>query len=303
MSTVRTDGRGGVNDSGVLDICALPDDCIAAIISFTTALDACRLSLVSTVFKTAADSDTVWVKFLPSDCQNLISEYPAVSSKKDLYFRLCDNPVLIEDGRKSFSLDKRSGKKCYMLAARDLTIIWGDTPSYWKWITLPDSRFSEVAELLSVCWFEVRGRINTHMLSPMTHYKAYLVFKATMATFGFDYQPVEVTVGLTGTEGRKQTVYVDIERERGQRYWIPTRRGGMFRNLMMRQPASRPLRESNGQQYPKDRKDGWSEVELGEFFNEGLEDGELEVSILQLAGHWKGGLVIQGIEIRPVSSI
>ncbi|OIT36575.1 f-box protein pp2-b1 [Nicotiana attenuata] len=41
---------------------------------------------------------------------------------------------------KSFSLEKWSGKKCYMLAARSLKIVWADTPRYWRWISLPESR-------------------------------------------------------------------------------------------------------------------------------------------------------------------
>jgi hypothetical protein len=38
-------------------------------------------------------------------------------------------------------LDRETGAKCYMLSARGLTIIWGDTPQYWSWIPLTDSRF------------------------------------------------------------------------------------------------------------------------------------------------------------------
>ncbi|KAL6190299.1 hypothetical protein ACLB2K_036697 [Fragaria x ananassa] len=115
--------------------------------------------------------------------------------------------VTILDMGQSFSLDKWSGKKCYMVPARDLVIGWADTPNYWKWISLPDSRFEEVAELVSVCWLEIRGKIDTRLLSPSTMYKAYLVFKSTAATYGFDYQPAEVSVGLIGgAEPTKQTV-------------------------------------------------------------------------------------------------
>ncbi|GKV39941.1 hypothetical protein SLEP1_g47635 [Rubroshorea leprosula] len=69
---------------------------------------------------------------------------------------------------KSFSLHKRSGKKCYLLAARDLAITWGDTPRYWSWNSIQDSRFPEGAELLGICWFEIVGRISTCKLSSMT---------------------------------------------------------------------------------------------------------------------------------------
>lgn len=40
----------------------------------------------------------------------------------------------------SFSLVKKSGKKCYMLSARDLMIVWGDTPTYWRWNSDSSSR-------------------------------------------------------------------------------------------------------------------------------------------------------------------
>ena len=39
-------------------------------------------------------------------------------------------------------LDRGSGAKCYMLLARGLHISWGDTPCYWRWMDLPDSRFA-----------------------------------------------------------------------------------------------------------------------------------------------------------------
>ncbi|KAF9622592.1 hypothetical protein IFM89_032491 [Coptis chinensis] len=33
-----------------------------------------------------------------------------------------------------------SGKKCFMIGAKELKITWSDTPQYWKWIPLPNSR-------------------------------------------------------------------------------------------------------------------------------------------------------------------
>ncbi|GAY33745.1 hypothetical protein CUMW_276050 [Citrus unshiu] len=52
---------------------ALPAECISNIISLTTPRDACRLSVVSPVFKSAADSDSVWENFLPSDRGDLLN--------------------------------------------------------------------------------------------------------------------------------------------------------------------------------------------------------------------------------------
>ncbi|GLT95488.1 hypothetical protein SLE2022_131680 [Rubroshorea leprosula] len=250
-----------------MDFRAFPNCCLAAIISFTSPLDACRLSLVSTDFKSAADSDIVWDKFLPADYRSLIPALPPTTSKKELFLSLCDNPVLIEDGKMSLSLEKRSGKKCYMLGARSLEITWGDTPAYWKWISVPDSRFNEVTMLRQVWWFEIRGKISTSILSPATRYKAYIVLKLTDNAYGLENLPFEAYVGPVGLAGIEKsctrTVYVGA-----------------------------------------DRIDNWFEVELGEFFN-GIrgKDGELEISMMEIAGHYKCGLIVQGIDMRPVTNM
>lgn len=48
------------------------------------------------------------------------------------------------------------------------------------------------------------------------------------------------------------------------------------------------------------RDDGWMEVELGEFYNNEGEDGEVEMNFMETKGrHYKRGLFVQGIEIRP----
>jgi len=48
----------------------------------------------------------------------------------------------------SFQLDRKSGKKCYMLSARYLAIAWGDD-RYCNWIVVPDSR---LALNFSICF-------------------------------------------------------------------------------------------------------------------------------------------------------
>lgn len=313
----------------------LPEECIAGVLSFTSPPEACRSSSVSTIFRSAAESDTVWETFLPPQYQTIISRSAdssslSFSSKKDLYLRLCDHPLLLDEGRKvystptlpflniisnpfklhylsqSFWLEKSSGKICYMLSPKDLLIVWMDTPSYWTWASLPDARFPEVAELIHVCWLEIRGKINTSMLSPATLYTAHLVFKVTSGSYGFENQPIEVAVGVAGSEGHMRSVFLDAERGRRLRYQIVPRRVGPFsRCRMMGFHGPRPREEVGPEaedgQCPKERGDGWLEIELGEYFNGGEEDGrEVEMSVLEVkGGRWKGGLVVQGIEIRP----
>ncbi|KAK9291348.1 hypothetical protein L1049_019294 [Liquidambar formosana] len=298
--------KGGEIACGA-DFYVLPEGCIANILSLTTPPDACRLSLVSPIFRSAAESDDVWERFLPADYQAIVARSdgfsPAViGSKKKLYLHHCDAPLLIDGGRKSFSLDKWSGKKCYMIAARSLTIIWGDTPDYWGWISLPESRFEEVAELRAVCWLEIRGKINTGMLSPETTYGAYLVCKYKSA-YGLDYCTADVSVGILGCESFVQTVYLDPaagERQpKKQRHVGVVSRRHRRRAFMLASQAAVP-REGDGRKMPKERGDGWFEIELGEYVHKGGEDEELEMSLKEVKTlHWKGGLIVQGIEIRP----
>lgn len=284
----------------------LPEGCIANVVSLTSPGDACRLSLVASLFRSAAESDGVWETFLPSDYMDIIGRAvdPTPSSpwsKKQLYLWLSDNSLIIDNGTKSFSLEKWSGKKCYMLAARDLSIVWGDTPQYWKWTSLSESRFSEVAELISVCWLEIHGKIKTSMLSPNTTYAAYLVFKSTEEAYGFEYQPAEVTVGITGGESETQTVYLDPDTGHRQQFQIIPRPGGMFNRIRTRmlRPFASISRQSDSR-YPKARGDGWMEIQLGEYFNKDGEDGELEMSLREVrGGNWKSGLIVHGIDIRP----
>ncbi|TQD88710.1 hypothetical protein C1H46_025721 [Malus baccata] len=226
----------------------------------------------------SADSDAVWDKFLPPDIPSILSH--SSSSEKKLYLTLCENPVLVDDGKMSFTLDKWSGKKCYMISPKDLMIIWGDTPEYWKWISLANSRFEEVAALVVVWWLEIRGKIDTRILSPSTVYKAYLVFMLSEGARGFDRDdPLEVKVGLFGEEETSSKRIVFLGRQ----------------NI-----TGRPM-EIDETQYPKKRPDGWLEVEIGEFFCPGEEDGGvMEMTCMDVDLHrMKTGLIVQGIEVRP----
>ena len=89
-----------------VDFSALPEVCIAGILAWTSPRDACRMSVVSPEFLSAAESDALWQTFLPDDYQEMIggsSESSArldFSSKKELFFRLCNSPLLIDGGKK-----------------------------------------------------------------------------------------------------------------------------------------------------------------------------------------------------------
>ncbi|XP_042451507.1 F-box protein PP2-B10-like isoform X2 [Zingiber officinale] len=222
--------------------------------------------------------------------------------------RQTDPPRRRQDGcvLQIFSLDRSSGAKCFMLSARELVITWADTDSYWRWVPEPDSRFSEVAELLSVCWLEIRGHFKCKMLSSKTTYAAYLIFKLSDRAYGLGHPLQEASVEL-GTELSTSVVclqpsdmYAHMHARRS-RVWF--RRGLHWRRRVLTvnesQEADEEAKEAAGR-VPQLRNDGWMEIELGEFYNCGEEDKEVDVSLLEVkGGHWKIGLIIEGIEIRP----
>ncbi|XP_049380847.1 putative F-box protein PP2-B12, partial [Solanum stenotomum] len=257
----------------------LPEGCIAEILAFTSPPDVCRFSLVSTSLHSAADSDSVWAKFLPSDYPSIIAKsetpIPDFRSLKDVYVYLADHPLLIDEGRKTFSLDKWTGKKCYFLGARDLNITWGDTPEYWEWTSVPESRFPEVAQLKLVWWLQIWGTIRAGILSPLTSYTAYFVYKLEDDSYGFDARNVEVSVGISGVESTNVRI--------------------AFLN-----PDHPSNMELDHKPVPKLRDDGWFELELGIFLTESEDDCiELRMEDVKTGCHAKGGLIVEGFEIRP----
>jgi hypothetical protein len=141
------------------------------------------------------------------------------------------------------------------------------------------NRFPEVAKLVDVCWLEIRGVINTIVLSPNTQYAAYVVFKMIDA-WGFQNCPVELSVGVEGGQSSTKIVCLDPN--------VEVEVEGMQHNRAV------------GLQRPSVRSDGWLEIEMGEFFSSGIENEEVLMSLLEIkALNWKSGLFLEGIEIRP----
>ncbi|KAF3796311.1 PHLOEM PROTEIN 2-LIKE A6 [Nymphaea thermarum] len=253
---------------------------------------------------------------LPPDLPALLSRAVSpisFSSKKELFFLLCSSPLIIDSGKRSFSLDRGSGKKCFMISAKELSIMLSEDESCWRWISLPNSRFSEVADLLSVWWLEIRAAIKATELSPHTWYAAYFVLKHKEYSSGFNLYPVELALSTgDGTYVSKREAFIHPDKRRkntpqpsyahtpppyGHIFgWLPDWPRGR-RHLMTssEQPPPSNLRPREG------GDDGWMEVEIGAFYTNGGEDGggEVEFSLLEVNGVVKKGLVLDGIEIRP----
>ncbi|KAF4361900.1 hypothetical protein F8388_005636 [Cannabis sativa] len=292
----------------------LPEDCFAHILSLTSPQDACRSSLASSCVRAMADSDSLWDHFLPSDLKEILSRlvFPIVySSNKQLFFKLC-SPCLIDGGGGSnmnssdkssyllrcllllkwLILEKSTNKKCIMLSARELSITWASHPLYWTWKPIPESRFAEVAELITMWWLEICGTVNTKMLSPNTLYTAYMVVRFADRAYGLDFLPSEVSVevgdfkavgkvNLSPQEGRRKHYFQRVHFLKEM---------GALRSRLLKDEESIVFGEGDN---------GWIKIELGSFFNN-CNGEELKISLREVKGqHLRGGLIVEGIEIRP----
>lgn len=262
-------------------ISVLPEGCLSQALSLTSPRDACRAAAISYEFKSAADSDAVWERLLPPDYFEVVARAvsPVVfGSKKQLYLCLSESHILLDRGYLSFKLDKWSGKKCYMLGARELSITCQDDTSYWEWQPIPESRFPEVCILRKVCWLEIKGKIAAIMLSQNTRYAAYLVFRIARDSRGLAV-PAKTMVSFGGIETETTGVFLQKPGARGRLWHVP-------------------LQNNDG--FPRKRRDGWMEIELGEFYCDERRHGEVEMVFEEIRhGNWKYGLVVEGIELRP----
>ncbi|KAL5997040.1 hypothetical protein ACLOJK_007968 [Asimina triloba] len=328
-------------EAAAADFSCLNESCISHILSLTSPLDVSRSSAVSTLFRSAADSDAIWDRFLPPDYPQILSTstssalHFSSSSKKDLFFRLCDDPILLDGATKMsyvfvfvfvfvflccrlqyevqaacgtlvavwqniFWLEKSSGRKCYALPARELLIIWRDMPTRWRWISQHESRIAEVAELLGVNWLEISGKFDIRMLSSETTYSAFLVLKFTEDTQGLGHRPMELMVKVEGNVCKNDALLLTTESER-QRYHSKLEQViaqlNTLRGAWMTKILDNFMKDL---QIPVARTDGWLEIEMGEFFVGKRGRGEVEMSLMEIkGGYLKSGLIIQGIEIRP----
>lgn len=135
--------------------------------------------------------------------------------------------------------------------------------------------FPEVAQLKLVWWLQIWGTIRAGILSPLTSYTAYFVYKLEDDSYGFDARHVEVSVGICGVESANVRIA----------------------SLNPDHPSNMEL---DHKPVPKLRDDGWFELELGNFLTEREDDCiELRMEDVKPGCQLKRGLIVEGFEIRP----
>ncbi|KAJ3678510.1 hypothetical protein LUZ60_002331 [Juncus effusus] len=256
------------------EISRLSNDILSHVISLTSPKDASRFQVISPAFKSASNSDAVWERFIPSDIiSRFVDPLPVFYSKKELFFHLSDHDALIDDGTMTFRLDRKTGAKIYMVRAKNIAIAWADT-QYWQRVPSHDSRFGEVATLLLVWWLRISHTFNIKELSPETMYASYLVFKLEDDSDGLD-DPQQTFVTVGNYQARH--------------------------NVCLQPEDDEMLPETIGNiRFPKERQNGWMEMELGKFYVDKGESGEVSTGLEEISKLYsKRGLIVEGIEIRP----
>ncbi|KAF5783826.1 putative protein kinase RLK-Pelle-LRR-I-1 family [Helianthus annuus] len=178
----------------------------------------------------------------------------------------------LDDDEKLLSVSKANEKNCHMLPAKMVLYESSDVKCFnWKSLAEPESRFLEVAELISHQVFQIRCKIEIQNLSPDTDYTCHLVFKLSQKCHGL-HCPVRVRDVLN----RKKKEF-------------------MF--LYFRSP--RLINLHGNEKVPKRREDGLMEVIMWEF-NSGNNDHVPMSLKLRCYEGTMSGLIVYGVEFRPI---
>ncbi|XP_014756608.2 F-box protein PP2-B10 [Brachypodium distachyon] len=325
------------------EIDRLPEELLVQVISLTSPRDAFCAAAVSRDFQAAADSDAVWSRFLPGELPRfakgvLPKPKPTTPpmSKKALFERLSGQPALLPQKSTRMQLDRATGAEWFTLSASGMQIL---RRRYFTTIRVDPSRCttrgrsvripSQVlntycnvyigfylvqrnthqsvtncfeAQLQTTLWKSctIGAKVQSKVLPRNTTYAAYMVFKLPGKFYGLDFPYQEASIAVGGSESTvtRQVClqgYIDDE---DQKHVLPGHYG------IIRHPEGVP--PGGEVVFPRRRDDGWMEVELGEFRNDG--GGDDEVSMCLKDGHTgtmigllnprRSKLVLWAIELR-----
>lgn len=153
------------------------------------------------------------------------------------------------------------------------------------------SRFTEVAELVNCTSLDIYGTIPSTALTPATSYVAYFIYNIVAETEGghrgLSYPDQETTVAVGGRVVACHTVCLCPDEEEARKFVGGG--GGVV--------------GSGGEEMrrPRKREDGWWEMEMGRLSVVGDEEEEEVVVSFEVLGWYpKHGLIVEGIEFRPI---
>ncbi|CAN7026759.1 unnamed protein product [Brassica oleracea var. botrytis] len=140
----------------------LPESCVALILEKLKPVEICRFSKLNRAFRSASWADFVWESKLPHDYRSILEKilggFPEKLRKRDIY-NFLSRVNSFDDGTKKAWVDKRTSDLCLCLSVKGLSVTGIDDRRYWNHIPSDESRFSSVAYLQHVWWFQVDGEI------------------------------------------------------------------------------------------------------------------------------------------------
>ncbi|XP_031251610.1 uncharacterized protein LOC116109523 [Pistacia vera] len=115
--------------------------------------------------------------------------------------------VFLNNKKQKFFVDMITSANSFELYATDLLIAWGQDTRYWKWTSMKDTIGvqMEMAELVEVCWLDVKTNFPTQMLTPGTSYEVSFVLKTKGGAEGFAKSPVTLKLDLPNQKPVERT--------------------------------------------------------------------------------------------------
>ncbi|KAH7388214.1 hypothetical protein KP509_16G064700 [Ceratopteris richardii] len=297
-------GNGALSSEVCADHPLAVDECVASqvLACIQDARQVCCLAVVNKNFYAASLSDTVWKNRLPHPViLNSISCDDLPRSFRDQYRMLCRS-VIYDRGLRRFWLDPASGRDCYMVSARALSICWGETPEYWEWKPWPGGMFEKVAHLNSVCWFDIKG-VFKQVLRPGKYTLSFRIqLEQPEAMHSWKHNPVKLSLGnaIYAYPPCVSEVYFDGSTS-FKRRWCPSVGSGMEAQASGASGTT-PQCHTRGNSTSVHK---WVECDVGEFSVEGDNEHrsvEVHFSMIEIEyPWWKSGFVLDGAIIRPNS--
>ncbi|KAM0029779.1 putative protein kinase RLK-Pelle-CrRLK1L-1 family [Helianthus debilis subsp. tardiflorus] len=225
--------------------------------------------------------------WLTAELYQLSTDQGAVDLKIVFYTKHCKN--LLIEGIEFQPLEKvdtetrpaEDGRQCLMLPAKAVL-----DKNEWNWVSDPRTRFGQVADCIEK-EIGINCEFSSEKLSPQTTYATYLVYSRLPHNYKDINPPVQVIDKNSGSD-KEYNIFLRTPH-------TPVMRG----NVKIKgtyNPSIRPMIKG----LPKNRSDGWMEVQVHEFVtpaNKRMITTRLQLSSYDMSLE---GITVQGLEFRPI---
>nr|XP_043636114.1 protein PHLOEM PROTEIN 2-LIKE A1-like [Erigeron canadensis] len=167
--------------------------------------------------------------------------------------------VILNKNEKKNQAEKASSGNCFMVFARDITISFGDVPRYWQW-----PRVNETSDTM----------VEVAELRDVCWLQLVGKFEMGRLTPGIKYEVVFVVMIKAYNYGWYQPINIKLTLPDGST-------------------------QKHTEDFNKKPRSKWFEIRVGEFIVDAKKGGCVEFTMYEHGGHWKRGLVVKGVSIRP----